>query len=215
MRSSRTTSRQRPPARGDRARSEQRGDRRGAEHERDAPRIVGRAGRAQREVEHGFGFADAAEAREDPGAHLVRLRLAGAVAQRFEASRRPRSRPRRRRAARAGSVSPISCASKHAAHAPSWAFEPASARSSSTSGAPRHDVARREQALARDDQELGAARGFGRREARRARAAPASRPSRGRRARARVARRPTAARRRGRRAGRCRRRRVPSSLRYW
>ena len=206
MRSSRTTSRHRPPARATGLGPNNAAIGRRAEHEGDAPRVVGRAGRAQREVEHGFRFTDPAEAGEDPGPHLVRLRLTGAVAQRLE-GRGSRGRGRVGVEQRVGS-----------GQADQLGFETRGprrelgVRAGHALAAPRRAArrARRRPTRAGTRTRRSRARPGSRpriREAPRAHVGPTSRPSRGRRAPARAAPPPTTTRRRGVRAGRCRRRR--------
>ena len=202
IRSSRTTSRQRPPARatglGPNSAASGAAPRTAVTRRRSSTRRR----RAEREVELQLGVADATEAGEQPGADLVGLGLAR------RRRRAPASRPAAPVAVASaptrpsGSVRPTSCASKHAAQAPSVGSSPASARSCSTTRPGAGDVARRQRALARGGEQLGPCASRRRRAAARARGGRARPRPRGRPApSARSRRGRTAARRRADRAG--------------
>ncbi len=90
MRSTRTTSRQRPDAAGDWARPPERSDRRGDQHRIGPAPVAGGAGCGQGAVERGLGFAHLTEAAEGPSVDGVSLGRADLVAQRVERGRRSR-----------------------------------------------------------------------------------------------------------------------------
>ena len=173
-----------PTGAGDRARAEQRGERRRAEDRGDAATVVDPPGRAEREVELQLGVADPTEPGEQSGPHLVGLGLAGAVAELLQHLRGAgRGRLRADETLGIGEADELGLEARRPGAERRVVAGLGAQLLDDGPGA--DDVARREHALARGDQQLGPRRGVGRRAAARARGGRARRRRRGRRGRAR------------------------------